>query len=73
MPRQSQYKVVDRGTGKEIKDAFVLLPSKHESHRAALAVVAELSRDVGIARWAWGLLRRIHDDKALLKTVGSTS
>lgn len=44
----SRFKVIDRQTGKELKDVFVLTPETSEAARIALAAYAEASRGKGV-------------------------
>lgn len=53
------YKVIDRQTNQEVKDAFVLLPVHDFAARIALTTYAEATNNLKIARWVRAWLREI--------------
>jgi len=60
----SRYKVIDQVLGREVRNAFVLLPEVDSAARTALATYGEATRNVKVARYIRRLLHTIHDCRA---------
>lgn len=66
------FKVIDKETNQEVKDAFVLLPVHDFAARIALATYAEATNNSKIARWVRAWLREIRIAREQAKKNGSS-
>lgn len=64
---KTRFRVLDARNGKDIEDAFVLLPVVDSAARVALAAYAEATTNVNVARFIRAWLKEIHDERSLLK------
>lgn len=63
------YKVMDKKTGCEVPNAFVLLPENDSAARTALAAYAEATINTSVARFLRDWLHRIHNRRAIGRRV----
>ena len=66
------FKVIDKETNQEVKDAFILLPVHDFAARIALATYAEATNNSKIARWVRAWLREIRIAREQAKRDGSS-